>query len=249
MIECSTIGVGRNIEILRFQAEKTNIHIIAPTGIYREAYTPSVFMNSSIDDLVKLWTDEITQGIESSESRAGFIKIAVIEEGPTKLEKRNIRAAARTSIATGAAFASHTIGGQAVLKILDILSGEGLNLEKFVWVHADSEPNLDIHREVINMGAYVEFDSIGQPGRDHAETVDKVLSLIKTNDGDRILLSYDAGWYQPGQPNGFPEDGIRGFTSLSDEFIPLLRKRGFEDQTIQLLTEDNPKRAFAIQAA
>lgn len=249
LIECSTVGVGRNIEILRYLAENTKIHIIAPTGIYREAFIPKKYLNSSIDDLVKLWIHEITQAIEPSESKAGFIKIAVSDEGPTSLEERNIRAAARTSIVTGATIASHTIGGQAVLEEITILLDEGLNLEKFVWVHADSEPDLDIHRDVITMGAYVEFDSIGQPGLDPSETVNKVMALIKSNKGTKILLSHDAGWYQPGHPNGHPEGGIRGFTTISDEFIPLLRMKGLDEQTVKLLTEENPKRAFALQVS
>lgn len=247
LIECSTIGVGRNIGVLRYLAENTKIHIMAPTGIYKEAFTPVEYLSSSIDDLVKLWVLELTQSIKSSESKAGFIKIAVSDDGPTSLEKRNIRAAAQASIATGAAIASHTIGGTAALEELAILKDEGLNLEKFIWVHAGSEPELDIHKEVTEMGAYIEFDFIGQPKSDPSEQVKKILSLIKHGKGDRILLSHDAGWYQPGQPDGQPEGGIRGYTYISDEFIPLLLTSGFDEQTVKLLTEENPKRAFAMQ--
>lgn len=247
LVECSTLGVGRNINILRLLAESTRIHIVAPTGIYREAYTPEELLESSIEDLVKLWTHEITQSVESSGSKAGFLKIAVSDEGPTKLEERNIRAAARTSIATDACIASHTIGGRAALEELAILKDEGLKLEKFVWVHADSEPDLTFHLEVIEEGAYVEFDSIGSPGFDPAETVNKIMHLLKANKGDRILLSHDAGWYQPGQPNGHPEGGIRGYTYISEKFIPLLHRAGIDEQGVKLLIEDNPKRAFAIQ--
>lgn len=247
LIECSTVGVGRNIDILRHLAKNTNIHIIAPTGIYKEAFTPEKYLNSSIEDLFKLWVLELTQSIDSSESKAGFIKIAVSDEGPTRLEERNIRAAARASIATGAAIASHTIGGSAALEELTILNDEGLNLEKFIWVHSGSEPDLDFHREVTTMGAYVEFDFIGQPYAEPSEQVNKISSLIEINKVDRILLSHDAGWYQPGQPDGQPEDGIRGYTYISDEFIPLLLMKGVDEQTVKLLTEDNPQRAFTIQ--
>jgi phosphotriesterase-related protein len=246
LVECSTMGVGRNIEVLRHLAENTTIQIVAPTGIYKEAFTPEEYLNSSIDDLVRLWVKELTQSINSSDSKAGFIKIAVSDEGPTRLEERNIRAAARTSIATGACIASHTIGGKAALEELAILNDEGLNLEKFIWVHADSEPDLDYHREVMTIGAYVEFDFIGQPASDPLEHVHKVKILIEENIADRILLSHDAGWYQPGQPEGHPEGGIRGYTYISNEFIPLLLINGVDDQMVKLLTEENPKRAFAL---
>src|SRR5512138_2207939 len=40
LVECSTLGVGRNIEVLCRLAEVSPIHIVAPTGVYRDAYIP-----------------------------------------------------------------------------------------------------------------------------------------------------------------------------------------------------------------
>ena len=246
LIECSTMGVGRNIGILKHIAEHSPIHIVASTGIYREAFTPDQFKTSTIDDLCELWIQELTQSIETSSSRAGFIKIAVSDDGVTALEVRNIRAAARASMATGAVIASHTIGGRAVLDEVEILKDEGLDLGRFIWVHADSEADLDFHRNIAGLGAYVEFDFIGQPGIDLEATVEKIKELIDKNLGDRILLSHDAGWFQPGNLNGQPDGGMRGYTYLSNEFIPLLLRKGFDHQTVKQLTEDNPKKAFAL---
>jgi phosphotriesterase-related protein len=247
LIECSTVGVGRNIEILQRLAEQTRIHIIAPTGIYKEAFTPEAYLNCTVDDLVQLWTQEIIQSIDETDSKAGFIKIAVSDDGPTRLEERNIRSAARVSQATGAAVASHTIGGRAVLEEIALLVDEGLPLEKFIWVHAESESDLSIHRQVADLGVYVEYDFIGQPNQDPLIQVNKILSLLEHNYSDRLLLSHDAGWFQPGMPHGRPEGGIRGYTYIRDTFIPLLKAHDVDDETVKLLTETNPKRAFAIE--
>jgi len=246
LVECSTVGVGRNIEILRHLANNTRIHIVAPTGIYREAYTPKEFFDSSIEDLVELWVKEITQSIGHTGSKAGFIKIAVSDDGPTKLEQRNIRAAAQASLRTGAAIASHTIGGNAAIHQLELLEAEGLSLEKFVWVHADSEPDLAFLHEVANRGANIEFDFIGQPGADPMDHIIKIKDLISENKSERILLSHDAGWYQPGEPTGQPEGGFRGYSYISEAFLPLLLREGLTDQLVKLLTEENPKRVFGI---
>ena len=40
LVECSTGGVGRNIQVLKHIAEKTPIYIVAPTGVYRDAFIP-----------------------------------------------------------------------------------------------------------------------------------------------------------------------------------------------------------------
>jgi phosphotriesterase-related protein len=247
LFECSTVGVGRNIGILRLLAEQTQIHIIAPTGIYKETFTPEAYLNHSVDDLVQLWTEEITQSIDETDSKAGFIKIAVSDDGPTKLEERNIQAAARTSQATGAAIASHTIGGRAVLEEIAILLDAGLPLDRFIWVHAESESDLSLHRQVADMGVYVEYDFIGQPNQDPLVQVKKVLSLLENNYGERLLLSHDAGWFQPGRPHGQPEGGIRGYTYITAEFIPLLLANGLDSEIVKLLVETNPKRAYALR--
>mgnify|MGYP001100327711 CR=1 FL=1 len=41
LVECSTLGVGRNLSVLQALAESTPIHIVAPTGVYRDAYIPA----------------------------------------------------------------------------------------------------------------------------------------------------------------------------------------------------------------
>lgn len=246
MVECSTIGVGRNIEILTEIAKRTQIHLIAPTGIYKESFTPAIYKSSTIDELAELWIIELTDGIGITENKAGFIKIAVSDDGPTALERRNIKAAVRASQATGAVIASHTIGGRAALDELSLLEEQGLALDKFIWVHASSEPDQHYHQEAASCGAFVEFDAIGQPGVDQEELASAVVFMIEKGYGDRVLLSHDAGWFQPGNPGGKPDHGIRGYTALTEDFIPLLKDKGMENQTITLLTEENPKQAFAL---
>lgn len=247
LIECSTIGVGRNIDVLKKLAVRTQVRLVAPTGIYKEAYTPAIYKSQTIDEMADLWILELTKAIGMTDIRAGFIKIALSDEGPTPIEVRNIRAAARASQGTSASIASHTIGGKAVLEELSILSEEGLDLEKFIWVHANSEVDPLFHHDVAAMGAYVEFDSIGQPDADPEVLANGVISMIDAGLGDRVLLSHDAGWFQPGNPGGAPQGGIRGFTALTDQFIPLLREKGVDDDTIKQLTDENPQRAFAMQ--
>src|SRR5918995_7007788 len=61
LVECSTVGVGRNLTVLRRLAEATSIHIIAPTGVYRDAYIPEALREISEQGLAELWTKELTE--------------------------------------------------------------------------------------------------------------------------------------------------------------------------------------------
>jgi phosphotriesterase-related protein len=251
LVDCAPVGVGRNITVLRHLAARTPVHIVAPTGIYREAFIPDALLETSDEALATLWVRDIIEGIDGTDSRAGFIKIAMSDDGPTPLEERSLRAAALASRATGAVVGSHTIGGRAALRELDILSAAGMDLARFIWIHAHTEPDMAVHLEAVRAGAWVEFDAIGAHDwfPDQHLMVDDVLALLEAGYGDHILLSHDAGWYEPGQPGGRPPAGVRGYTALMTDFLPALRARGVDEAVIRQLTHDNPARAFALASA
>ncbi len=247
LVDCGTVGVGRNVTVLRHLAEISPIHIVAPTGVYREAFVPSELRSLSAEALADLWIRDLTEGMEDTQTRAGFIKIALSDDGPTELEKRNLRAAAIASEATGAVIASHTIGGAAAQHEMDILEAARLNLRRFIWVHAQTERDRRIHEEAARRGAYLEFDAIGAANPPQDAMLEVVVALLEAGHADRILLSHDAGWYDPGQPDGLPKpDGFRGYTALIEQFIPALRTRDVSESTIHQLTVTNPAHALAF---
>ena len=47
LVESSTVGVGRNLSTLQSLAQTTSIHIVAPTGVSRDAYTPASLRGTS----------------------------------------------------------------------------------------------------------------------------------------------------------------------------------------------------------
>src|SRR5215216_174233 len=74
-VDCAPLGVGRNVKVLRYVAEHTPIHIIAPTGVYKQGFIPADLQNVDVGYLADLWTREITEGMDGTDSRAGFIKV------------------------------------------------------------------------------------------------------------------------------------------------------------------------------
>jgi len=246
LVECSTVGVGRNLTVLRRLAEATSIHIIAPTGVYRDAYIPESLREISEHDLAELWTTELTEGIDGTSIRAGFIKLAMSDDGPTTLEIRNLKAAVDASQNTDAVIASHTIGGKVARKEMDVLEEAGLDLQRFIWIHAQTEPDISILEEAARRGAYVELDSVGAPHQSQAELLETTIALIGAGFADRLLLSHDGGWYNPARSDGLPEEGFRGYTALARDFLPELLKRGINEEQVRLITVNNPAKAFAF---
>jgi phosphotriesterase-related protein len=247
-VDCAPPGVGRNVAVLRRLAQTTPIHILAPTGVYREGLMPPEWADLSADQLAEIWVSELTDGMDGTDSRAGFIKIAMSDDGPRPLEVRSLKAAALASKQTGAVVASHTIGGAVARREMDVLEAEGHDLSRFIWVHAHTEPDTAVHVEAARRGVWVEFDAIGaEKWHPPAAMLASVLALLDAGYAANMLLSHDAGWYEVGQPDGLPKpDGVRAFTALFDDFIPALQARGVDDDTLRLLTVTNPARAFTI---
>jgi len=232
IVECSTIGVGRNPEILKTLAENTSLYIIVPTGVYREAYVPPDLWDKSVEELAGMWVKDIKEGIDGSSIKA---------------EAKNLKAAVLTSQQTGAVIASHTIGGNLADKEMDLLEIVGLDLNRFIWTHAQSEENKSFHISAAKRGAYISIDAIGSGWVPDEAMLEYTLALIEAGHTDKILLSHDAGWYDPSQPTGKPEgDGIRGYTALFKRFIPEMIKRGVPEETINHIIIQNPAQAFAF---
>jgi phosphotriesterase-related protein len=246
LVECSTVGVGRNLSILQSLADSTSIHILAPTGVYRDAYIPQSVRGMSEAELASLWTKELTEGIEGTSIRAGFIKLAMSDDGPAELEIRNLRAAARASQNSGAVIAVHTIGGKIARQEMDILEEAGLDLHRFIWVHAQTEPDLSILKEAAQRGASIELDTVGAPYQSQPELLEMALALIEAGFIDQLLLSHDAGWYDPSSTDGRPSHGYRGYTALTGDFIPAMSQRGVNEEQIRQITVNNPANAFAF---
>jgi phosphotriesterase-related protein len=243
LIECTTIGVGRNIPVIAALARETGMQIVVPTGVYGRAnFAPKKYAEMSEDDLARWMMVEIFIGIEKTGVQAGFIKTASSEKELRSLEEKFLRASGRASLQTGAAIASHTTSGAIARLQADILKSLGVAEDRFVWVHAQAEPDLAIHKELAKRGVYIELDSVGTSDEEDAKIVKMIRALIDAKCEDRILLSHDAGWYNPGQKEGGTQ---RPFTSLTKTFLPKLKKAGITDAQIRKFTQQNPFRAFS----
>jgi phosphotriesterase-related protein len=246
LIECTPPGVGQNPVAIEALARNTQVAIVMPTGLYRQQWIPEDRRAMSDRALRDWMVSEINEGIQGTGVRAGFIKMGVSDEGITDDEARNLRAAARAAQETGVIVASHTsgpLGGQNALEELDILTAEGLPGEQFNWVHAQSA-GVDFHKQAAERGAYVGFDGLG-PGEE-GRYVRMVLDALEAGLEDHILLSHDAGWYRPEEPDGGARL-VRGFTYLVEDFLPRLRQEEVNEELIKLMTETNPKRAFRVR--
>ncbi|MEM2939467.1 MAG: hypothetical protein QXU95_04245 [Candidatus Bathyarchaeia archaeon] len=241
-VECTPAYMGRDAELLAKFSKALGIHILTNTGLYKEPHIPKFAFENSADQLAELWVKEILEGVEGTCIKAGFIKIAVNPGTIVPMQQKIVRAAARCSLATGAAIACHTGSGIAAMHLLKILNEEGLENDRLIVVHADAEENIEYHLEIAKRGAWVEYDGLSR------STSGKILKMLRfiIDHGfeEQILLSQDAGWYNVGQPRG---GNIRGYEYLIEDFVPLMKNIGFSQNLIDKILVENPAKAFQIE--
>ena len=240
LVECSTGGVGRRADIDRAVSEATGFPIVVPTGNYREPWIPSWVAEASEEALRDWMLAELTDQIEASGVRAGWIKLSAGDDGITALEARILRAAAAAALKTNAVIGSHTIKGRVVMDQLDIVEAAGYDPSRFISIHTQEEPDRDMNLAIARRCAWIEYDSIGRTDDD--VLIELIHRVLDAGFGDQLLLSHDRGWYDPAQPGGGEP---KPYTHLSEVLIPKLKRSGIDDETIVKLTHDNPFNAFA----
>lgn len=245
-VDCTPAHLGRDPRLLHQLSIATGLHMVTNTGFYGAAddkYLPRFVYDETAEQLADRWSREFEEGIPPSQIRPGFIKIGV-DAGPlSAVDRKLVVAAALAHKRTGLAIASHTGDGTAAMAELEVLKEQGVPLSAFIWVHAQNEPDGNLHRRAAELGAWVEFDGVSPEAA--AKHVELVLSMKRSGNLRRLLISQDAGWYHVGEPGG---GSFRPYDLLFTDFLPTLRQAGLREKDIRTLTVRNPREAFALRA-
>jgi len=245
LVECTPAYLGRDPELLKMLSEKSGIEIITNTGYYSAVggkFIPEHGFTETAEQLAARWIDEAKNGIEGTGIYPGFIKIAVERKPLEEINRKVVEAACITHKATGLVIMSHTGLAGPAFEELEILKKYGVSPSAFIWTHANSETDFNKHIEAAKMGAWIAFDNF-KP--DQLEKYIDFAQLMK-KEGllGKVLISHDAGWYKPGEPNG---GEFRGFTEIEEFLIPALEKSGLSQPDIFQLFTANPAEAFKVK--
>ncbi|MDX9754931.1 MAG: phosphotriesterase [bacterium] len=245
LVECTPNYLGRDPVVFQRLSQMTGLHILTNTGYYGAAgdrCVPAHAYEDTVEQLAARWTDEWQHGIGETGIRPGFIKIGVDSHPLSAIDQKLVQAAARAHRETGLVIAAHTGDGKQAMEELALVQAEGVRPDAFIWVHAQSEADAAVLCQVARMGAWVSLDGLSPSSIERH--LQPLLVLKKENLLHRVMLSHDAGWYHIGEPEG---GTFRAFDTLFTTFIPELKKNGFTEEEIQMMTATNPQAAFLIQ--
>lgn len=243
-VECTPAFLGRDPKLLRRLSEASGLNIVTNTGYYganKDRHVPEFAYSESAEALAARWTAEYRSGIDGTGIRPGFIKIGV-DPGPLAgIDAKLVTAGALCHKSTGLRLHVHTGNGEAAMDILRLLEKTGVPASAYVWVHAQSEKDRQLHVKAAKAGAWIELDGISAKTLD--AHLDAVSNLVKLGHPGKLLLSQDSGWYRVGEPAG---GTFNGYTYLFETFLPKLRERGITEAEIRSIMVENPARALVF---
>ncbi len=241
IFDCTTAYFGRRVDLLQRISDSTGIQLITNTGFYGAAndrYVPPFAYEASAKKISKIWIAEFQKGIDGTDIKPGFIKLAFDDGPPSEIDTKLFVTGILTHLKTGLTLAVHTGDNlEAVNQQLQLLEEYKVSSSAWVWVHAHKVTDVDRLLKTAAQGAWISLDGA------NASNIEKFMDIIaqfkSQNLLHRILLSHDG--------NGFPRGGeIRQFETIPMELIPVLLTHGFTEKEIDQVMVQNPKNAFRI---
>jgi 5-phospho-D-xylono-1,4-lactonase len=255
VVDTAPLGIGRDPDGLRLISQESGVQIIAATGFHKTKYYPDSHwrFHYSAEEIAKLFIDEIELGMDQngyegplvrrSEAKAGVIKVASDYQLINPATQVAIEAAAIAHLATGSPILTHTELGTMGMQQVRSLESHGVPPRHVVLSHMDRNPDLYVHRELAQAGAFLEYDG---PGRVKYFPESTLIALIRgmfeESLGDHVLLGGDMARRSYWKAYG----GGPGIAYTLEHFVPRLRREGFSAAEIDQMLVTNPAKAFGF---
>jgi phosphotriesterase-related protein len=228
VVDLTCLGMGRDAATLARVAAAGRVPVIAGTGLFTEPFTNE--RDTDVDTLTRMLMREISDGLDGTGVFPGVIgEVGCWGTTPTPAEERALVAAARASVLTRLPVATY---GRDCLGMLEILLGSGVPASRVSVGYAGADA--PIARKIAEAGAYVSLTALGA-GVEQAARI--ALGLIEEGHAERLLLSTGLSRIEQVTKYGGP-----GYGLLFQALLPRLREAGVSEDTIRLITHDNPLR-------
>ncbi|XP_064652011.1 phosphotriesterase-related protein-like isoform X1 [Lineus longissimus] len=252
IVDNSTVGMKRDVEVYREFARKTGVNVVAGSGFYHEpgvaASQPSV-LAMAVEEMSEVMLKDLTEGCDGTDIKCGVIGEVGCSWPLTDFEKRNLRATAEVQAATGCPVILHPgPNGDGAFEMVRILQEAGCDIKKTVMSHLDRTIiDYDDLVTFAQTGCICEYDMFGceqayegQPWSfnmpDDDEKVRRVKHLCDEGFEDKITVGHDHH-----SKHSLMKYGGHGFSHILLNIVPKMLKVGITQQQIDKILIHNPK--------
>ena len=241
LVEWTPLGLGRSLDGLLAVSEATGLHVVAATGLHRDAhYPPGHPLRAESEEAL---ADRFTADVAGGAIRCGIVKLGGSYHVVTPFEAKAFAAGAEAHRRTGAPVCVHAEHGTNGSGIVARLTGLGVPAASIVLAHVDRNPDAGEHADTAASGCWLQLDG---PGRQKYWPDSTILQLIadlaERGLAGQLLLGSDTGRRSSFRAYG----GGPGLDYLFARFKPRLERELGAELARRLLVE-NPARAFAFE--
>lgn len=250
---CECSGYGRNPLALKQISEATGVNVLMSTGLYVERSWPERFRDMSINAIADVFIKELTEGVDDTGIKAGFIAEMGVSAVFQPREKEALVAACIAQKETGTAVLFHQPGFDIAWEIVRLMEKNGGDLSKTVLCHSDAMiGDIQCLDGLAQTGINIMFDQFGLEflmrivdnynvwlPRD-ADRINTVAELLRRGN-ENIMLSHDVCFKA-----NYKKYGGWGYSHIQENIIPLLLHVGVTQEQIDRMTIENPKNIFTL---
>lgn len=241
IVDVTADGMGRNVDYVNRVQELTGINIIQSTGYYKEPFLPDYVYTMSVEALADKMVKEMVEGIGETNTKAGLIgEIGTSKDVIEPIELKVFEAACLAVKKHPAVISTHTSLSTMALEQAHFFLEQGMDPSRIIIGHQDLKGDLDQINQLIDMGFYVGFDTIGKnnyfPDTTRAELLYK---LQESGRIDKVCISLDIT-----RKSNMKYQGGIGYSYLFTDFIPMLKATGVTQSSIDKMLVHNPKALF-----
>ncbi len=253
IVEATTTGIGRNPAALARISRESGVHIVMGAGFYVDALHPEGMDERSVDDLALEIASDLTDGAAGTGIKAGIIGEIGCTWPLTTNERKSLAAAAIAQRETGAAITIHPgRNPEAPAEILELLANSGADISRVIMGHLDRTVfEFDTLRSIAESGCYLEWDLFGNEGSYYpqaqldmpsdAQRLDFIRRIIDAGYGDRVVMGHDIF-----TKHRLVTYGGHGYGHILENIVPTMRRKGFAEDAIRAITEENPANILAL---
>lgn len=254
MVDTMPAACGRNILKLAEVSRNTGVNIIVPTGLHAEIYYPPNHWryHLSVDELTELFIKDVIDGVDEydyncpivkrTRHKAGMIKLATGDEKITDHQHKIFEAVVNAHLETGAPILTHTNGGKQAIGQVELFHKLGADLKHIVISHVDKQRDLSFHKDLLQMGVYVEYDSHFRLKMKDDNWTYSLLGNMLPLFADQIVIGMDMAKNTYWKSYG----GKPGLTYLLTEFRQELEKISLGNY-FEKLFFSNPQRLYLFK--
>jgi phosphotriesterase-related protein len=255
-VDAMPVDCGRNPRKLAELSRRTVVNVVAATGLHHERFYGSSHwsLRASEEELADLFVADVVDGIDErdyggpivrrTDIRAGIVKVAGSQGGPSDRDVPIFRAAAVTHARTGVPVHTHCEAGTGALEQIRLLVDAGVPAQRISLSHVDKVVDRGYHREVFASGAFAVYDQAFRWGDGDNGTLRLLEWAVADGHAGQVMLGMDAA--RQGYYRAF--GGSPGLSFLLREFSDAMDGRGIGAEIRKCLFVDNPARAFAFAA-